>query len=124
MKKLRFLQPNQIDAETLKDPAKLKAYFDWKYENFEEEYKIHCEEIRKLKEAFLDALPKEKREYYIQREEEYFRRDLEIWDRYEPVLNKAYNDNNIVIMKKALDEMFVEEDALREEYKDIDFMVK
>lgn len=124
MKELRFLQPNQIDAETLKDPAKLKAYFDWKYENFEEEYKIHCEERRKLKKAFLDALPKEKRDYYIQRKEEYFRRDFEIWDRYEPVLNKAYNDSNIVIMQKALDEMFAEEEILREEYKDIDFMMK
>ena len=53
MKELRFLQPNQIDAESLNDPVKCKAYFDWKYENFEEEYKIYREEKRELLNDFL-----------------------------------------------------------------------
>lgn len=40
MKELRFLQPNEIGAETLNDPVKCKAYFDWKYENFEKDIAI------------------------------------------------------------------------------------
>jgi ribosomal-protein-alanine N-acetyltransferase len=89
MKDLRFLQTNKIDVETLNDPVKCKAYFDWKYENFEEEYKIYREEKRKLLNEFLNTLPLEKKEYYMKRREEYGGEFLEISKRYEPVINKA-----------------------------------
>lgn len=124
MKELRFLQPNQIDAETLKDPVKLKAYFDWKYENFEEEYKIYCDEKRKLRNEFLNTLPIEKKEYYLKRHEEYFDKFSEILDRYDPIISKAIENKDVSILEKAMDEEQKEKQNLEEEYKDIDFMLK
>ena len=124
MKDLRFLQPNKIDVETLNDPVKCKAYFDWKYENFEEEYKIYREEKRKLLNEFLNTLPSEKKEYYMKRREEYGGEFLEISKRYEPVINKALENNDIVILEKAMDEEREEYKKLTEKYKDIDFMLK
>ena len=124
MKELRFLQPNQIDAETLKDPAKLKAYFDWKYEYFEEEYKIHCEERRKLLNDFLNTLPPEKKEHYQKRYEEYYDGFIRILDKYAPIISKAIEDKDIAIIEKAMDEERAEQKSLEEEYKDIEFMMK
>jgi len=124
MKDLRFLQTNKIDVETLNDPVKCKAYFDWKYENFEEEYKIYREEKRKLLNEFLNTLPLEKKEYYMKRREEYGGEFLEISKRYEPVINKALENNDIVILEKAMDEEREEYNKLKEKYKDIDFMLK
>lgn len=62
IKGLRFLQPNNIDQETLNNPEKLKAYFDWKYENFEDEYKVYCKAKKDLLNSFLDALSPEKKD--------------------------------------------------------------
>ena len=124
MKELRFLQPNQIDAETRNDPQKLQAYFDWKYENFEEEYKIYREEKSKLLDEFLDSLPSEKKDYYIKRKGEYFDKFEEILDRYESVIAKAKENEDITIFKKAMDEEHIELEKLNEEYKDIEFMLK
>lgn len=124
MKELRYLQPNQIDPETLKDPVKLKAYFDWKYENFEEEYKVYCEEKRKLRMAFLDTLPEEKRDYYKKRRAEYLEKYLSITDRYEPIISRSLEDGNIEIIEKAMDEEREEIHQLEEEYKDIEFLLK
>ena len=124
MKELRFLQPNQIDAETRNDPQKLQAYFDWKYEKFEEEYKIYREEKSKLLDEFLDSLPSEKKDYYIKRKGEYFDKFEEILDRYESVLAKAKENEDMTILKKAIDEEHIELVKLKEEYKDIEFMLK
>ncbi|MBR1556282.1 MAG: hypothetical protein IJ647_00765 [Prevotella sp.] len=124
MKELRFLQPNQIDAETLKDPIKLKAYFDWKYENFEDEYKLYCEEKRKLRNEFLNALSVEKREYYLKRYEEFYNKFSELHDRYDPIISKAIENKNIIILEKTMDEEQNEKQNLDEEYKDIDFMLE
>ena len=124
MKEFRFLQPNQIDAETLNDPVKLKAYFDWKYENFEEEYKIYCDEKRKLRNEFLNTLSIEKKEYYLKRHEEYFDKFSEILDRYDPIISKAIENKDISILEKAMDEERAEYEKLKDEYKDIDFMLK
>lgn len=124
MKELRFLQPNHIDPETLKDPVKLEAYFDWKYENFEEEYKIYCEEKQKLRKAFLAALPAEKKDYYNKRRTEYWNKHFSITDRYEPIMSKSLEDMNIEVLEKAMDEERKEIRQLDEEYKDIDFLLK
>ena len=123
MKELRFLQPNQVDAETLNDPVKCKAYFDWKYENFEEEYKIYCEEKRKLLNEFLNSLPVEKKDYYLKRREDYYDEFSEITDRYDPVISKALENKDVAILKKAMDEERTEYKQLEEKYKDIDFML-
>ena len=124
MKELRFLQPNQIDAETLKDPIKLKAYFDWKYENFEDEYKLYCEEKRKLRNEFLNALSVEKREYYLKRYEEFYNKFSELHDRYDPIISKAIENKNIIILEKTMDQEQNEKQNLDEEYNDIDFMLE
>lgn len=124
MKELRFLQPSHVDAETLNDPVKYKAYFDWKYENFEEEYKIYCEEKRKLLDEFLDTLPPEKKEYYLKRREEYYEEFFEISNRYDPIIIKAIENKDVVILEKAMDEERAEYDNLKEKYKDIAFMLK
>lgn len=124
MKELRFLQPNQIDAETLNDPVKLKAYFDWKYENFKEEYKLYCEEKRKLRNEFLNALPVEKKEYYMKRHEEYSDKFLEILDKYDHIISKALELKDISMFEKAMDQEQGEKQNLDDEYKDIDFMLK
>lgn len=124
MKKLRFLQPNQIDEETLKDPVKLKAYFDWKYENFEEEYNLYCEEKQKLRDDFLDTLPPEKKEYYLKRYKEYFDRSIEILDRYDTIITKAIENKDFAIYEKSFEEQHAEYKKLEEEYKDIDFMLR
>ena len=124
MKNLRFLQPNQINAETLNDPAKCKAYFDWKYENFEEEYKIYCEEKRKLLNEFLNRLPIEKKEYYLKRREEFYNEFFEISSKYNPIINKAVENKDIVILEKVMDEEHTDYDKLKEKYKDIEFMFK
>lgn len=124
MEKLRFLQPNEIDAETLNDPAKLKAYFEWKYQNFEAEYKIHREEKRKELKEFLDTIPVEKKELYTKRYDEYFERFLSIDDKYAPLLEKAMASENTPLILKILDEEHAEKQLLDEEYKDIEFMLK
>ena len=124
MKELRFLQPNQIDAETLKDPIKLKAYFDWKYENFEEEYKLYCEEKRKLRDEFLNSLPPEKRDYYLKRYKEYYDRFAELLDRYHLIMMKSIENKDLAIFEKSVEEKDAEYNKLVEEYKDIDFMLK
>lgn len=124
MEKLRYRQPNQIDAETLKDPVKLKAYFDWKYENFEEEYKIYQEERRKLFKDFLNSLPPEKKEYYVSRHKEYFDKYWAIYDRYFPVIERALENKEFDIVEKAFEEEQAEKEKLDEEYKDIKFMLK
>ncbi len=124
MKELRFLQPNQIDAESLNDPVKCKAYFDWKYENFEEEYKIYREEKRELLNDFLSTLPPEKKEYYLKRREEYYDEFIEIGNRYDPVISKALENKDIAILEKAMDEERAEFDKLQKKFKDIDFMLK
>ena len=124
MKDLRFLQPNKIDVEVLNDPVKCKAYFDWKYENFEKEYKLYLEEKRKLLNEFLTTLPLEKKEYYMKRREEYYEEFMEISKRYDPVINKALENKDIVILEKAMDEEREEYKKLTEKYKDIDFMLK
>lgn len=124
MEKLRFLQPNEIDAETLNDPAKLKAYFEWKYQNFEAEYKIHREEKRKELKEFLDTIPVEKKELYAKRYDEYFERFLSIDDKYAPLLEKALASENTPLITKILDEEHAEKQSLDEEYKDIEFMLK
>ena len=124
MKDLRFLQPNKIDVEVLNDPVKCKAYFDWKYENFEKEYKLYLEEKRKLLNEFLTTLPSEKKEYYMKRREEYYEEFMEISKRYDPVINKALENKDIVILEKAMDEEREEYKKLTGKYKDIDFMLK
>ena len=124
MKELRFVQPNQIGEEILKDPVKLKAYFDWKYENFEEEYKLYCEGKRKLRDEFLDALPPEKREYYLNRYKEYYDRFGELLDRYHPIMMKSIENKDLSIFEKTVEEENAEYKKLVEEYKDIDFMLK
>ena len=124
MEKLRFLQPNEIDAETLNDPAKLKAYFEWKYQYFEEEYKIHREEKRKELKEFLDTIPVEKKEFYTKRYDEYFERFLAIDDKYAPLFEKAMASKNTPLILKILDEEHAEKQSLDEEYKDIEFMLK
>ena len=124
MEKLRFLQPNEIDVETLNDPAKLKAYFEWKYQNFEAEYKIHREEKRKELKEFLDTIPVEKKELYTKRYDEYFERFLSIDDKYTPLLEKALASENTPLITKILDEEHAEKQLLDEEYKDIEFMLK
>lgn len=124
MKELRFLQPNQIDKETFNDPVKCKAYFDWKYENFEEEYKIYREEKRKQLNEFLNTLPSEKKEYYLKRREEYYDEFMEIGKRYAPVISKAFENQDLAIIEKAMDEEREEYNKLEEKYKDIDFMLK
>lgn len=123
MKELRFLQPNKIDKETLNDPVKLKAYFDWKYENFEEEYKVYCAEKRKLRKDFLNALSPEKKEKYLNRYKEYMDRYFEIDKRYFSVLENAFEIQDIAIIEKTLDEEREEYDKLSAEFKDIDFML-
>ena len=124
MKELRFLQPNHVDAETLNDPVKCKAYFDWKYENFEDEYEIYLEEKRNLLNEFLNSLPPEKKEYYLKRREEYYNEFSEISERYDPVINKALENKDKAIIEKAMDEQRAEYILLEEKYKDIDFMFK
>lgn len=124
MKELRFLQPNQIDDETRNDPVKLKAYFDWKYENFEEEYKIYCDEKRKLKDEFLNVLSPEKREYYQKRYEEYFDKFYAIDDKYYPLIEKAMENKDYTLVAKMIEEENAESQKLKEEYKDIEFMLK
>ena len=124
MKDLRFLQTNKIDVETLNDPVKCKAYFDWKYENFEEEYKIYREEKRELLNDFLSTLPPEKKEYYLKRREEYYDEFIEIGNRYDPVISKALENKDIAILEKAMDEERAEFDKLQKKFKDIDFMLK
>ena len=124
MEKLRFLQPNEIDAETLNDPAKLKAYFDWKYENFEEEYKEYRKEKRILLKDFLDTIPSDKKELYLKRYDEYFERFLAIDDKYFPILEKAMASENTPLFTKILDEEHAEKQKLDEEYNDIEFMLK
>lgn len=124
MKELRFLQPNQIDKETINDPVKCKEYFDKKYENFEEEYKIYCEEKRKLLNEFLNTLPPKKKDYYLKRREEYYDEFSGISDRYDPVINKALENKDIAIFEKAMDEERAEYNKLEERFKDIDFMLK
>ena len=124
MKELRFLQPNQIDEETLKDPVKLKAYFDWKYENFEEEYKLYCEEKRKLRNEFLNALPVEQKEYYLKRYEEYFDKFSEMLGKYNSIISKAIECKDFSILEKAMDEERCEKQNLEEDYKDIGFMLE
>lgn len=123
MEELRYRQPNQIDAETLKDPVKLKAYFDWKYENFEKEYKTYQEKKRKLLKDFLNTLPPEKKENYQKRHEEYFDKIIRIHDKYDPIISKAIEDNDIAIIEKAMNEERSEHNSLEEEYKDISFML-
>ena len=49
---------------------------------------------------------------------------MEISKRYEPVINKALENNDIVILEKAMDEEREEYKKLTEKYKDIDFMLK
>lgn len=123
MKELRFLQPNQIDPETLKDPVKLNAYFDWKYEYFEEEYKTYCEEKRKLRNVFLETLPEEKKDYYKKKLAEYWDKRFSISGRYESIISKSIEDMNIEILEKAMDEEREEIRQLEEEYKDIQFLL-
>lgn len=123
MKELRFLQPSHVDAETLNDPVKYKAYFDWKYENFEEEYKIYCEEKRKLLDEFLNSLPPEKKEYYLKRREEYYDELFDIGNRYYPVIMKALENKDRAILEKAMDEECAEHENLEKKYKDIAFML-
>ena len=106
MKELRFLQPSHFDPETLNDLVKCKAYFDWKYENFEEEYKIYCEEKRKQQNEFLNTLPSEKKEYYMKRREEYFEEFMEIGKRYDPVISKALENKDKVTFLKMIEESF------------------
>lgn len=124
MKKLRFLESGKADLETLNDPVKCKAYFDWKYENFEEEYKIYREEKRKLLDEFLNSIPPEKREYYLKRREEYYNEYFGLRDRYDPVISKAIENEDIAILEKAMDEERAESKILEEKYKDIDFMLQ
>lgn len=124
MKELRFLQPNQIDKETLKDPVKLKAYFDRKYKNFEEEYSLYREEKRKLRDEFLDTLPPERKEYYLKRYEEYYDRFGELLDRYHLIMMKSIENKDLAIFEKSVEEKDAEYNKLVEEYKDIDFMLK
>lgn len=124
MKELRFLQPNHLDAETLNDPVKCKAYFDWKYENFEEEYIIYCEEKRKSLNEFLNSLPPEKKEYYLKRRDEYYDEFSEISERYDPIIMKAIENKDRAILEKVMEEERVEYDNLEGKYKDIDFMLK
>lgn len=100
------------------------AYFDWKYENFEEEYKIYCEEKRKLLDEFLNSLPPEKKEYYLNRREEYYDELFEIDNRYFPVIMKAVENKDIAIFEKTIEEERAEHSKLEEKYKDIDFMLK
>ena len=119
MKELRFLQPNEIGAETLNDPVKCKAYFDWKYENFEEEYKVYREEKRKALVEFLDTLPPEKKDHYLKRREEYFTEFMEIGKRYDPVISKAIENKDIAILKRTMDDERAEYKKLEEKYKDI-----
>ena len=119
MKELRFLQPNEIGAETLNDPVKCKAYFDWKYENFEEEYKVYREEKRKALVEFLDTLPPEKKDHYLKRREEYFTEFMEIGKRYDPVISKAIENKDIAILKRPMDDERAEYKKLEEKYKDI-----
>ena len=119
MKELRFLQPNEIGAETLNDPVKCKAYFDWKYENFEEEYKVYREEKRKALVEFLDTLPPEKKDHYLKRREEYFTEFMEIGKRYDPVISKAIENKDIASLKRTMDDERAEYKKLEEKYKDI-----
>lgn len=59
----------------------------------------------------------------MKRREEYGGEFLEISKRYEPVINKALENNDIVILEKAMDEEREEYNKLKEKYKDIDFML-
>ena len=122
IKGLRFLQPNNIDQETLNNPEKLKAYFDWKYENFEDEYKVYCKAKKELLNSFLDVLSPEKKDYYVKRYHEYLDKSYAIHTRYADIIDNSIAIGNGELISKVIDEERAERELLEEEYKDVKFM--
>lgn len=122
IKELRFLQPNNIDQETLNNPEKLKAYFDWKYENFEDEYKVYCKAKKDVLNVFLNTLSPEKKDYYVNRYHEYLDKSYAIHTRYADIIDNSIAIGNCELISKVIDEERAEREQLEEEYKDIKFM--